>query len=66
MTVYDFIDLCVEPSFLKLTIYDANTGDDVFTGAADELPMEYEDLTVESFDVPTDGHITLNVWIDEE
>lgn len=64
MTVYDFIDLCIEPGFLKLIIYDGAAEENVYEGYADEMPEKYDDLTVESFDIPTEGSITLNIWTD--
>lgn len=64
MTVYDFINLCVEPEFLKLVIYDGAAEENVYEGYADERPDKYDYSTVESFDISTEGSITLNIWTD--
>lgn len=64
MTVYDFIALCTNISFLYIIIYDKAAQENVFEGYADELSERYGNLTLESFDTPVDGSITLNIWTD--
>lgn len=61
MTVYDFIDLCIEPSFMIVELYSLESGT-VWTGYADEIPEEFLECEVGSYDVPTvKDHLTLNI-----
>lgn len=66
MTLYELINLCIEPSFLKVKIYDVNKCEDVWEGFGDEIPEEYEDLEVSSFDLPVKDSITFNVDLEED
>lgn len=61
MSVYEFIQMCIEPGFLNVCIYDTESGQNIYEGEAEEVPTDMEDLTVESYDVPTEGKLTLNV-----
>lgn len=62
MSVYDFLDLCCDKGLLNVTVYDVDKCEDIWSGAGDEVPSNIEDMTVESFDVPTgDGQLTINV-----
>ena len=61
MSVYDFIDMCIEPSMLQVSLYDVNLSEVVWEGYGDELPEEFEDAVVDTYDVPYDGAITLNI-----
>ena len=62
MTVYEFVDLCIDPSILKVEIYSLDAGDVVWMGYGDEIPSKYEDVEIDSYDVPTKkDRITLNI-----
>ena len=64
MTIYEFCNLCIEPSLCKLTIYDSNVGEDIFMGTMeDAMESKYADYEVDSFDVPNLDAITVNVSI---
>ena len=63
MTVYDFCDMCIDPSMCKITIYDARKEENIFMGTMeDAMESQYADLTVDSYDIPTMDAITVNVW----
>ena len=65
MTVYDFCDMCIDPSLCKITIYDANASENVFMGTMEDArESQYADLVIDTFDVPTEDAITVNVYID--
>ena len=62
MTVFDFVDLCIEPSFMTVEIYSLDAGAVVWTGHGDDIPEEFLDCEVGSYDVPTKiCGITLNI-----
>lgn len=62
MTVYDFVDLCIEPSFMTVEIYSLDAGAVVWTGPGDEIPEEFLEREVCTYDVPTkECGITLNI-----
>lgn len=62
MTVYEFVDWCIDAGLLTVEIYSLDKGDIVWTGPGDELPDEYADCEIGSFDVPSMAdHITLNI-----
>ena len=61
MTIEQFMELCIEPSMCKVEIYGINQEETVWSGYADEIPNEYREMDVESFDVPTDGCMTFNI-----
>lgn len=62
MTIYELLDTCYDAGMLTLTIYDIDSETDVWHGEADELPSEYEDMEVCSWDVPSKaGEMTVNV-----
>ena len=67
ITVYDFIELCIDSSMLEVAIYDIGADEpQIYRGYADEIPDDIMDLTVESFDVPDNtGVIGINVSTDE-
>lgn len=61
MTIQELMEMCVEPGLCKVTIYDSEKSEDVWTGDAEEIPQEYGDQEFSSFDVPQDGHMTFNL-----
>ena len=62
MTVLEFVNMCVDSDSLILRLWDTDTEEEVYAGYANELPFQYEDAEVESFDLPVKtGEITLNV-----
>lgn len=61
MTIADFMELCVDPSFCKVEIYDTNKEETVWFGDGDEIPEKYGESYIESFDVPTEGCLTFNI-----
>lgn len=64
ITVWEFVQLCCDPSMLKVCIFDLHSGMDVYKGYADEIPAKYEDMKVWSFDAPFCGTDTLEINID--
>lgn len=61
MTVFDFVDLCIEPSFMTVEIYSLERGT-VWTGPGDQIPDEFLDCEIGTYDVPTKiCGITLNI-----
>lgn len=62
MSVYDFLYLCVDERMLKITVYDLNTEQNVFSGDYDDIPDELMECEVMSFDCPYEPFcITLNI-----
>ena len=61
MTLYEIINLCIEPSCLKVEIYDTDKGEVVWSGYGDEIPHKYEDAEVTTYDLPNKDSITFNV-----
>ena len=61
MSIEELMAMCIEQSFCKVEIYDTDKGDIVWSGLADEIPEEYGEMAIESFDVPTDGCLTFNI-----
>ncbi len=61
MTIMELMEMCIDPSFCKVEIYDTNKDKTVWSGWADELPEEYGERMIESFDVPTDSCSTFNI-----
>lgn len=66
MTIYELLDSCVDAGLLKLTIYDIDSGKEVWSGDGDEIPTEYEDLECWSWDVPfKEREFTVNVCMED-
>lgn len=62
MSVYDFLNLCIDSSFLTVDIYDIDMGEVVYSGSADDIPDDYLYTDVSSWDVPTKpDKMTINV-----
>lgn len=61
MTIEELMNLCIEPSLCKVEIYSIDQNRAIWSGFADDIPDEYGELEVESFDVPTDGCMTFNI-----
>lgn len=63
ITVKCFCDACVEPSLQKIKLYDCDTEKDVWEGFADEIPEEYEDWLISSWDciISPSETLTLNI-----
>ena len=65
MTVYDFVYLLVDD--ITLTIYDNNSGENLWTGDSSELPDEYEYCEIDSIDPPEEKwHMTVSISYEEE
>lgn len=64
ITVWEFVQLCCDPSMLKVDIFDLASGESVYKGMADEIPADYEDMKLWSFDAPFGGTDTLEINID--
>lgn len=65
MSISEFLDMCIDPGLMNVEIYDMISGSTVWSGFGDELPDEFWDVTVETYDVPRDGQMTLNVELDQ-
>lgn len=61
ITVKEFMELCNDAGICEVTIYEIEKCENVWTGYGDEIAKDYADLAIESFDVPEDGALTLNV-----
>ena len=64
MSVYDFVEMCIDPDFLKVELFDVDKNEVIFNGMVYDMPevlgCYYE---VGSFDIPDKaGEITLNVY----
>lgn len=55
MRICDFLDLCIEPGFCTVVVYDVERAEDLWKGPADEIPAELSELKVESWDIPLRG-----------
>lgn len=57
MRICDFLDLCIEPGFCTVVVYDVERAEDLWKG-----PAELSELKVESWDIPSEaGVMTFNV-----
>lgn len=66
MYVREFLDLCFNADDLSVSVYDFATCLPVFRGSKDEMPKEYLEATLDSWDVPGEAnHIEVNITIDE-
>lgn len=61
MTIQELMEMCIDPSFCKVEIYDSNVERVVWSGYADDIPEEYGELYVECFDVPNNCCMTFNI-----
>lgn len=62
LTVYEFMDMCVEPYFLNVRIWDSDKEGFVFVGTLDDMPEELQEETVTSFGLPYKAdEITINI-----
>lgn len=62
MTIFDFLEYCIDEGMLKVEIYSLDKGKTVWTGDGDDIPSEYGYAELCSFDIPTEPwHITLNI-----
>lgn len=63
ITVKNFCDCCVEPSLQKIKLYNCDTGKDIWEGYADEIPDEYEEWYISSWDciIAPSETLTLNI-----
>lgn len=69
ITVDNLMDLFVDKDSQTVEIFNCETGQTVYEGDYQDIPMEYQDATVESIDnifQGNSGKITLNVSIREE
>lgn len=64
ITVKHFCDMCIEPSLQKIKLYNCNTEEDVWEGFADEIPDEYENWCISSWDciISPSETLTLNIF----
>ena len=63
ITVRGFCGLCVDSSFQKIKLFDCDIWEDVWEGFADEIPEEYEEWYICSWDctVKDSETLTLNI-----
>ena len=62
MRICDFLELCIEPGLCTVAIYDVEKDKDLWKGTAEEIPSEFAELEVDSWDVPMEpGIMTFNV-----
>ena len=61
-TVGDFLEYCIDEGLLTVEIYSSEKGDVVWLGNGYDVPEQYLDAELGSFDVPSKAdHITLNI-----
>lgn len=61
MSVFDFVEMCIERGLFMVELYHLEKGVSVWSGSADEIPDEYLDMEVCSFDPPGNDSMTLNI-----
>lgn len=61
LTIGNFIYWHIDPSFLEIEVYDVNLGENVWEGFADELPEEFEDQLIDTYEVSNSGVVTFNI-----
>lgn len=67
MTVLEFMKYSIDGYFQEFTIYDADKGEDVFTGTLDECPEQYKQAEICSFNTINEcsPKLTLNVTLEQ-
>ena len=61
-TVGDFLDYCIELSLLTVEVYSLDNGMTVWAGNGYDVPDEYAEAELASFDPPSEaGHLMLNI-----
>lgn len=64
MTVSELLYYCFDAGMLHVEIYDLTSNTSVYIGYGDEIPEEFEDLEICTWDIPTNpGELTINVEI---
>jgi hypothetical protein len=66
ITTREFCEMCIEPSLQKIRLYNCDTWDYVWEGFADEIPEEYEEWYVSSWDCILTPSKTLTINIIED
>lgn len=62
MSVAEFLEYCIEPCMLEVHLYSLDAGCVIWHGKADEIPYEYANMELCSFDTPNEnGSITINI-----
>lgn len=62
MCVREFLDLCFNDEDLYVSVYDFTTFMVVYRGSKDDVPTEYLEAKLESWDVPDEvNHIEVNI-----
>ena len=61
ITTREFCEMCIEPSLQKIRLYNCDTLDYVWEGFADEIPEEYEEWYVSSWDCIISETLTINI-----
>ena len=62
ITLYDAVWLCTEARMLTVNIWSNSQQEIVWTGTAIDLPHEYHNKEIQSFDVPSEyGTMTFNI-----
>ena len=66
MTIEDLLYDYVNVQFLVVELFELNSGSVIYQGYGDEIPEDYFELTVESWELLESGDgITINVISDE-
>ncbi|MBP3479649.1 MAG: hypothetical protein J6K03_09275 [Oscillospiraceae bacterium] len=61
MSIYEIMERCIDASLCKVNVYSSSQEKIVWSGEGDEIPEEYGEMEISSFDVPTDGAMTFNI-----
>lgn len=62
MTVYDFMDYCIDKSMITVEVWSDEENKVVWTGNGEDIPDRFLFAELWSFDVPNAaGNITVNI-----
>lgn len=65
ITVRDFCYMCIEPAMQTVNLWNCETGKEVWSGTADEIPGEYAGWYVGSWDCISEGSTAITINITE-
>ena len=61
MIVDDLLDYCSDRGMMTVSLYNLDLDKEVYRGAGDEIPEQYLDMEVQSYDVPDGITFTINI-----
>lgn len=66
ITVYDLVELFLEADFQEIEIWNIYNEEVIFVGILDDMPLDIQDLTVQSIDNLEKGTNVLTINVDTE